>query len=185
MKQKVLFSVRDICEIALLSSLAIVLGFFCEIKIGQNGGSIGFSMIPLIFICFRHGLIKGFISCGLIYGFASSLYDGYGLAYYLFDYLLAYGVLSIVSLFYKKVFTEQVTLRSYIYLNASILIATFLRYTMHVLSGVIMWKTSFIFSLEYNILYMLPSSILCMIVFSLLLKPMLNINKLFPVVKRF
>ena len=104
MRQKVLFSVRDICEIALLCSLAIVLGFFCEIKVGQNGGSIGFSMIPLLFICYRHGVLKGFIASAIIYGFASCLYDGYGLHCYPFDYFLAYGSLAIVSLFYKKIF---------------------------------------------------------------------------------
>ena len=190
MKQNKLFSVRDICEIALLSSIAIVLGFFCEIKIGQNGGSIGFNMIPLIFICFRHGFIKGFISCGVIHGLAGALYSNYGIVYYPLDYLLAYGVLAFVCLFYKKVF-ERDGVFSYIYLNLSIFIVCFARYMIHVISGVFIWseglplQSALVSSLEYNSLYMLPSTILCMIIFSLLLKPMKSINKMYPVVKRF
>ena len=90
MRQNI-FSVRDICEIALISAIAIVLGFFCEIRIGQNGGSIGFSMIPLLFICYRHGLIKGFIASGIIYGLASCIYDGYGLHCYPFEKLRSNG----------------------------------------------------------------------------------------------
>ena len=184
MRQKVLFSVRDICEIALLCSLAIVLGFFCEIKVGQNGGSIGFSMVPLLFICYRHGVLKGFIASAIIYGFASCLYDGYGLHCYPFDYFLAYGSLAIVSLFYKKIFNNKNYSR-YIYLNISILLAGFLRLAFHVISGMILWDTEFVGSLIYNVLYVGPSCAICMVVFSLFLKPLTSLDKLHPVVKRF
>lgn len=184
MKQNTLFSVRDICEIALFSAVAIVLGFFVEIKIGQNGGSIGFNMIPLIFICFRHGFIKGFIASGIIHGFACSLYSGHGIVYYPLDYLLAYGVLAFICFFYKKVF-ESDGISSYIYLNIGILLVCTARYLFHVISGVVMWNATWGFSFEYSSLYMVPSTILCMIVFTLLLKPIKTINKMYPVVKRF
>lgn len=184
MRQKVIFSVRDICEIALLSAIGIVLGFFCEIKVGQNGGSIGFSMIPLLFICFRHGLLKGFIACGVIYGLSSCIYDGYGMHCYPLDYLLAYGSLAIVSLFYKLVFKNENAKLRYIYLNLSILIACFIRLFFHVISGMILWDTPFGGSFVYNILYVGPSCVLCMIVFSLLLKPLISIDRMHPVVKR-
>ena len=49
-KDKILFTVKDICEIAMLCAIAIVLSVFCEIKVGANGGSIGFGMIPLFLI---------------------------------------------------------------------------------------------------------------------------------------
>lgn len=184
MRQKVLFSVRDICEIALLSALAIVLGFFCEIKIGQNGGSIGFSMIPLLFICYRHGFVKGFIACGVIYGVSSCAYDGYGWVCYPLDYLLSYGSLAIASFFYKLVFESDSKVQKYIYLNLSILLACTLRLIFHVISGMILWETPFFASFVYNVAYVGPSCLLCMVVFSLLLKPFMTINKLYPVVKR-
>ena len=37
--KKSIFAIRDICEIAMLTGLAIVLGMFCEIKVGENGGA--------------------------------------------------------------------------------------------------------------------------------------------------
>ena len=184
MRQKVLFSVRDICEIALLCSISIVLGFFCEIKVGQNGGSIGFSMVPLLFICYRHGFLKGFIASAIIYGLASCIYDGYGLHCYPLDYFLAYGSLAIVSFFYNKIFNNK-KIDRYFYLNISILLAGILRLFFHVISGMILWDTEFVESLIYNVLYVGPSCAICMIVFSLLLKPLSSIDKLHPVVKRF
>ena len=39
-KETFTFSVRDICEIAIMSALAIVLDRFVKIPIGSTGGSI-------------------------------------------------------------------------------------------------------------------------------------------------
>ena len=49
----------------------------------------------------------------------------------------------------------------------------------------ILWDTEFVGSLVYNVLYVGPSCAICMVVFSLLLKPLTSLDKLHPVVKRF
>lgn len=182
--KKSIFAIRDICEIAMLTGLAIVLGMFCEVKIGENGGSIGFAMIPLFFISYRHGFIKGFIASGIVYGLSTCAFDGYGFACYPFDYLLAYGSLAIVSLFYKQIFESDKKVMPYVFVCISIFIACFLRLAFHVISGMILWNTEFVGSFIYNIAYVGPSCLLCMVLFCLLLKPFKMINKKFPVLKR-
>ena len=104
-KKKKLISVYDMCEMAIFTALAIVLGMFCEIKVGANGGSIGFAMVPLFFIAYRHGAIKGFICGGIIYGLAQGLYDGYIFQYgaisAFFDYIIPFGAIGLAGLFRK------------------------------------------------------------------------------------
>ncbi|MDD6302385.1 MAG: energy-coupled thiamine transporter ThiT [Bacillales bacterium] len=183
-KKKILFSVRDICEIAMLTGLAILLGTFAEIKIGENGGSIGFAMIPLLFICFRHGLLKGFIATGIVYGISTCAIDGYGFHCYPLDYLLAYGSLCIVSLFYKLVFKSESKWKPYFYICLSILIACVLRLAFHVISGMVLWETPFLGSLIYNIAYVGPSCLLCMILFCALYVPFKMLDNKYPVQHR-
>lgn len=181
MKKRNLFSVRDLCEIAMLTAIAIVLGLFCEIKVGQNGGSIGFAMIPMFFICYRHGMLKGFIASGVIYGVVACAYDGYGWACFPLDYLLAYGSLCIVSLFYKLIFKSSSKVMPYVYICLSILAACTLRLAFHVISGMVLWETPFGASFIYNIAYVGPSCLLCMVLFSLLYKPFKMLDTRFPV----
>ena len=93
-------NIRDMVEIAMFCAMAIVLDLtFFKIRIGQNGGSISLVMLPLSFLCVRKGFVKGFIGCGIVFGFLSCLLDGYGLVTYPLDYLGAFGSISIVGLF--------------------------------------------------------------------------------------
>lgn len=179
-KDKILFTVKDICEIAMLCAIAIVLSVFCEIKVGANGGSIGFGMIPLFLICYRHGFIKGFIATGIIYALICCAIDGYGFACFPFDYLLAYGSLSVVSFFYKPIFESESKWKPYVFIALSILLACFLRFVFHVISGMILWSTPFVGSITYNIAYVGPSCAICIVVFCALYIPFKRINNMFP-----
>ena len=105
-KRKSFLSVKEMVEMALLVALAVVLdldGF--KISLSADGGSIGFTMVPLFILGYRHGFFKSLIGVGVIYGLTTALLDGHGLMYYPFDYLIAYGVsISIGSLFSKAIF---------------------------------------------------------------------------------
>lgn len=184
MKRKNSFAIRDICEIAMLCALAIVLGLFCEIKVGENGGSIGFSMLPLLFICYRHGFIKGFLASGFVYGIVTCAVDGYGFFCYPFDYLLAYGSLSVVSFFYRPIFESEKRVQPYLYIVLSVFIACFLRFAFHVISGMLLWETPFWGSVTYNFIYVAPSCLLCIALFCILYLPFKKINRMFPVAQR-
>ena len=108
-EKKSFLSVKEMVEMALLISLAVVLDLDgLKISLGANGGSIGFTMLPLFILAFRHGFIKSVIGIGIIYGLVTNLLDGWGLVYYPFDYFVAYGLsIPLVGLFSRYVFNKR------------------------------------------------------------------------------
>ena len=61
-KRKSFLSVKEMVEMALLVALAVVLdldGF--KISLSADGGSIGFTMVPLFILGYRHGFFKSLI----------------------------------------------------------------------------------------------------------------------------
>lgn len=175
------FSIKDIVETAMLVALAIALDLpGLKIRIGASGGSISFTMIPLFILALRQGFTKGFLSIGIVYGFTTCLIDGWGLYTYPFDYLLAYGFLSIVG-FFKSYLLDKVEkpkIKHYIILASSIVGATTLRLLFSTLSGIILYETEFVASLTYNMLYVLPSGGVALAAMLLLYRPLLKINAL-------
>ena len=178
------FQVRDIAEMAMLIALAIGLDLpGLKIRVGVNGGSISFTMVPLLILALRLGMFKGFIGAGIIYGAITSMLDGWGMQYYLFDYLLAYGSLSVIGLFSPLIFKKEnkTVWLSIIFLVIGVVVAVTLRLAFATLSGMIFYETSFVESLAYNALYILPSGGGALALLLLLYKPLEMINKRFPV----
>lgn len=176
-------SIRDIVEIGLFVALAFVLDMsFLKIRIGQNGGSISLVMIPLFILCLRKGFVKGFISCGFIYGIMNCILDGYGFFSYPFDYLLAFGSLAIIGIFRKAIINKQhrLKIKGVIFLISSILISIIFRTFFHTLSGMIFYGMDFIGSLIYQLSYLGPSSFAVIIGMIILYKPILMIEKFSP-----
>ena len=128
-------------------------------------------------------MFKGFIGAGIIYGAITSMLDGWGMQYYLFDYLLAYGSLSVIGLFSPLIFKKEnkTVWLSIIFLVIGVVVAVTLRLAFATLSGMIFYETSFIESLAYNALYILPSGGGALALLLLLYKPLEMINKRFPV----
>lgn len=178
------FSIRDIVEMAMLIGLAVVLDLsFFKIRIGGNGGSISFAMVPLIILALRQGFVKGFIGCGLIFGLTTCLLDGYGFFTFPFDYLLGFGAIGVVGLFNKIILpneSKKFTFKGVLFIVISILVAGVLRLLSSTISGILFYGTNFVESLIYQCSY-IPLSVLgCLIVTIALYKPLLLINSLFP-----
>ncbi len=179
------FDTKDIVEMAMLVSLAVVLDLsFLKFRVQADGGSISFEMIPLIVLSLRFGVYKGFIGCGVVYGLVSCLMGGYGLQYYIFDYLLAFGSLSIVGFFrpliLKKNHDTKYNVLGATFLGVSILAACTLKYLCHVIAGVLYWETPWVASFIYSATYVPISCVLTIVVCLLLYKPILMIDKLYP-----
>ncbi len=172
--------IKDIVEIAIFVAAAIVLDMpFFKIKIGQNGGSISFVMIPLAALCLRKGFVKGIISCGLIFGVLDCLIDPYGFVTYPFDYLLAFGSMSLFGLFSKSILNKQgkMTLKRIQIVVVTLLVLT-IRILSHTLSGIIYYQPiTFFESLSYNAIYVLPSGAFLLIGLQILLKPLIQLSK--------
>ena len=61
-------TIREMTEVAMLIAFALILDMpFLKFKIGAQGGSISFTMVPLFVIAWRYGPIKSFIYIALVY----------------------------------------------------------------------------------------------------------------------
>lgn len=174
-------TVREMCESAMLIALAIVLDLpFCKIQIGTGGGSISLTMFPLFVLALRLGPIKGFIASGIIYGLITCLTDGWGFATFPFDYLLGYGSVAIIGFFRKKILENPNLINGIIILTLSVILSLIFRIFASCLSSIILYDFNFVEAIIYNIAYIVPSGVLTLDLILVLYKPMLLVNKRFP-----
>ena len=162
----------SITESAIMIALAVAFEFIVK-SVGfltmPQGGSFSLTMLPIMIIGLRRGIKYGLLT-GLIYGFLNFVIDGFILHWgsLFLDYLFAFSVIGLTGLFNNK------AKNNILFLVISILVVSLMRYTLHVLSGILFFReyldtdgtiiADIIASLSYNIIYMLPSTLLCLIV---------------------
>ena len=193
MKQKE--QIKVIAEVAVFVGVAVVLDLvFGIISSGVFpwGGSISPAMLPIFIIAYRRGVKTGLFA-GFIFGFIQVIMAGMIsssviaaipeggiieqnwiklILVYLLDYIIPFTFLGIAGIFSQPL----KNIRSFIY---GILLASFIRYIAHGLSGVVVWASytewfndefgtnvsPFVYSfLIYNLSYMLASTIFCIAV---------------------
>lgn len=184
MIKKFKLSIRDIAEIAMLVSIAVLLdrdGF--KLRLGSQSGSLSLTMVPLLVLALRHGLVKSFFGIGIVYGLLTNLLDGYGFVTFPLDYFLAYGSLSFLALFKPLIEKKNSKpIMNYIWLTVSIVTVVAIRYLFHVVSGLVIYEATLLFSLSYNAIFViLPSLAITIPVMILLWAPLQRINERFPV----
>ena len=164
---------KVLVEGAIMLALATVLCFIRIIKLPWGGSVTLLSMLPITLFSIRRGVKMGMIVSvlfsliqffqGILDGlFGWGLTPGMLIACILLDYLLAYSILGIAGIFRKE------GLPGYL---GGIGLAVFLRFIVHFLSGIIIWKSVgalwegfttenfYVYSLLYNGAYMLPELI--------------------------
>lgn len=187
------FTTREICELAMLIGLAVVLNFFPKIPL-QWAGSINFQIVPLIIIALRFSSLKTFLSCGLIFGIITCFTDGYGLYAFPLEYLVAFGSVAIISPFRKyilKVRTENKG-KSYALaialLMGLIAVQTTIRFLCASIDSYIFYYayldieasgSAILAALIYNAPYVYLTGVATMVVIGALYYPILTINKRF------
>lgn len=183
---------KILCECAIMLAMSIALSFFA-ISPGTFGGSITpASMLPVLFVGIRHGHKWGFgtafvysvfqLLTGLSY---FSYIKGFGpyLICILFDFVLAFTMLGITS-FAKprnntkeesKYLESETPKYNLIKVFGFIALAMVMRFVCHFISGITIWReydiynNPYIYSLVYNLIYMLPEMLICLAVAALLL----------------
>lgn len=174
---------REIPEIAIFVSLALVLDKVPKIQIGATGGSISLTMLPLFIIALRFSFLKSFIAIGVVYGIISCQLDGYGFQTYPFDYLLGYGLISIASLFRNLILNnrEKKLYLAYIFLVVAVLLGGVGRLFGSTLSSMVLYGYDLGPALSYNILYIGPSTLLAVVFLAALLIPFQKIADRYPI----
>lgn len=124
-----------------------------------NGGKLNFGPIALL-VCSYHlgykkGLLVGFVSVFLQLVIGSVKF--YGLPSFLLDYLIAYSIYGIASLF-----------PNIKYFYSGILITSIIRILSSTASGMLVWGEPLWASLSYNATYLVPTTICALIIVPLL-----------------
>ena len=173
MKNKTL---RCMIEGALFVAIAQVLSM---LKLWEMpwGGSVTLAMIPILLYAVRWGVGPG-LAAGFVFGVLQFTFDGgfaIGWQSIIGDYLLAFTALGLAGLWHRK--------RGDVYVGT--LIGGLARFLVHYVVGATVWAeympdqffgmsmhSPWFYSLLYNLAYMLPNIILCLIVFLLLSNPL-------------
>ena len=137
------------------------------------GGSVCLSMLPIFLYACRWGVIPGLMS-GFIFGVLQFMLDGgfaLGWQSIVGDYLVAFTVLGLAGLFYRK--------KRGVFLGT--LVGGGARFLVHYVVGATVWAeympeeffgltmtTPWFYSLLYNGFYMVIDVALCLVVFALL-----------------
>lgn len=175
---------RTLCECGVLIALAVVLSWI-EIQLGPNGGSINFTMLPILILAYRHGAVWG-ITSGMVFGFIKCLIGGgigWGLPSVLLDYVLAYGAVGVAGFFKGKIWAVEF----------SSFLGCFARYIIHFISGITIYMITapeevtwfgtvanpVLYSTLYNLVYMLPSSVVCIVMMAILRPALRRMDKMF------
>jgi thiamine transporter len=174
------WGVRAIAEIGVAVALAAALSWLGQmfpLRMPQ-GGSFGLEMLPILFIAIRRGVLPGVVAGGLfgllsLAGIAGTPYIYHPLQA-LLDYPLAFAGLGLAGLVPVGDVGDRLGLGRLI---AAVALGTGARFVCHFLSGLIFfaayapaWEAPWLYSITYNLLYLLPSAVATGIVLWPLLK---------------
>ena len=173
--------VLTLCEGAVCVALAYALSFF-ELDLWFQGGSVGAAMLPIVVFAVRHGAGWG-VMAGLIFGTIKCFFAGgfaWGWQSILLDYSVAYAMVGLAGLCRKLPHG----------LTWGALVGGMARFGIHFISGItiyaILAPTELfgltvlkpgMYSLAYNLGYVLPSTLLVAAVCFFLEKPLSKLSK--------
>lgn len=181
---------RRLAEGGICVALAIALSYF-KIPIGMTfggfGGSIDLVMIPLILYAVRWGWSWG-MAAGLVFGTIKYFVGQHAEISWvsmIFDYSVAYAFVGLAGLLKRQHLGGKLWA-----LPVAALIGGVGRFAVHYLSGVTVYKelvpeefmgftelTPPLYSLLYNGTYMLPNTVLAVVLCAALAAPMQRIKK--------
>ena len=168
--------VRMLCEGAIMVALAQILSYLKLMEL-PHGGSLTPAMFPIILFAVRGGLGPGLMA-GFVFGLLQLIFDGayaWGWQSMLLDYLVAFTPLGLAGLFRGKKWG----------IFAGTIVGCAGRFLVHYISGVTIYKilvpTAFmqwtftspeLYSIVYNGSYMLPNTIIALVIAAFLYQPM-------------
>ena len=170
-------SIRGLTEGAVFVALAFVLSFIKLYEL-PNGGSLTPARVPIPIYALRFGLGRGLIA-GFVFGLLQLIFDGayaWGWQSMLLDYLLAFTPLGLAGLFRGKAWG----------IFPGTLLGCLGRFVVHHISGITIYKiieptsvpglgtydNPHLYSLVYNGSYMIPNTLLALLLAGVLYVPL-------------
>ena len=177
MQKKNHLNVRALTEGAVLVGLGFVLSFVKLYEL-PNGGSLTPAMFPILLYGLRWGLARG-LGAGFVFGLMQLLFDGayaWGWQSMVLDYLLAFTPLGLAGAFRGRAWG----------IFPGTLLGCAGRFAVHYLSGVTIYRITMptqipgfgvfdsaaVYSLVYNGCYMLPCTVIALVIAAALYVPM-------------
>ena len=165
------WTTKDLVYMALYAALFIVLDVAVStlgILQMPNGGSLGVSVIPLLMASYHLGWQKGTVVAvlSILLQYVTGPMYTPDLIGFLLDYFFAFSVYGLASLF-----------PNYKWFYSGVLVTNLVRLISSTLSGILVWETAPWASLVYNATYMIPTTILCLVLLPLVMpriKPLMN-----------
>lgn len=167
-KRKSAIDTKKITVVALAVALTTTLSFL-KVELPFGGSVTFFSLVPVILVAYHYG-----IYLGLVAGFANSLLQFITSPWILtpftffLDYIFAFSVVCFAGVFKKIVKNKTLSL------TFGTVLFFVLRFTMHLISGIIYFKNgiiadtfpqsnAFVYSLCYNLAYIVPDMLVALL----------------------
>lgn len=167
-------SLSTLTECSIMIALSTALSLFKLIDLPAGGSITLASMAPMVVIAYRHG-IKWGLGAATVTGVLQMLLGISAFSYVttwqsviavaLLDYIVAFSVYGIAGIFRSSVKGQSTAMVAGAGLSA------LLRYLCHVISGCTVWaglsiptEAALIYSIGYNATYMIPDTIILMMV---------------------
>ena len=164
---------QKLTESALMLALATILSFVKIIELPFGGSITLASMLPMVILSYRYGFLWGLFSSAafsliqLLFGLNNLSYATSvtaAIAIILLDYVLAFSCTAVGGLFKKM--RSPVTA-----ISLSAFAACLIRFICHTISGCTVWAgvsvptaDAFVYSLIYNAAYMIPETVITVVV---------------------
>jgi len=155
-RKQVKWTTKMLAHAAMCLALSYVLSYIRLFRMNGGGSVTPGSMLPVMLFGASYGLVPG-----LLVGFAYSLLqilqgaEAAGILGLLLDYVLAFSALGLCGLACR--------LPKKWGLYAAMIIALLGRLVCSVLSGTLVWGTPLWGSITYNLGYMLPEMVICLL----------------------
>ena len=165
---------RKLIEASLMIAIATVLSLLKLLDLPYGGSITLASMLPIVIIACRNGVGWG-VASGAVYGAIQQLLGLKTLSYVtswysilaviMLDYILAFAVIGFSGAFRNKCKKQNTAFA------LGSVFACALRYVFHVISGATVWaglsiptKAALLYSLAYNATYMIPETIVLVVI---------------------
>lgn len=171
--------VRILTEAALAVALAVVLNLWqIRLPINIAGGSVGLAMLPILVLALRRGPVAGMVA-GALFGVVDFITNPYIVhwAQVVLDYPLPYMAVGLAGLG-RTAYTKALERGA---ASAAVQVALWStlgglgRFVSHVVSGVVFFSeyaeggNVWVYSIVYNVSYVLPSLVACAVLAGMLL----------------